>query len=382
MATLSLRGLSKRFGPTEVLHDITIDIADREFVVFIGPSGCGKTTLLRIIAGLDDATAGDLEVDGKDVAGAHPLERGISMVFQSYALYPHLDVFENIAFPLRVARAPEAEVKRRVGEAADILQLGDRLTFKPKQLSGGQRQRVAIGRAIVRKPRIFLFDEPLSNLDAALRGEMRVELARLHQRLDTTMIYVTHDQTEAMTMADRIVVLSDGVLQQYGTPLELFHHPANAFVAGFIGQPNMNFLAGTCTGADSGSISVSIPGIGDMELPMAPAPGLEAGQPVRLGLRPDDIRLGESKHSLAMRVEVLERLGNDAVAYGSVERGGKFCAMVDGAARIWEGEEAMLGVEPAACHLFTAEGIACRRLQAPELAAKAKPMAAAAGAGA
>jgi len=210
MATVSLKSIKKSFDSTQVLFDINLDIEDKEFIVFVGPSGCGKTTLLRIIAGLEEATNGEIEIDGIEVSDAHPIERGISMVFQSYALYPHLNVFENIAFPLRVAKLPKAEIENLVMRAAETLQLTDRLNFKPGQLSGGQRQRVAIGRSIVRQPKVFLFDEPLSNLDAALRGEMRVELAKLHKSLDATMIYVTHDQVEAMTMADRIVVLSEG----------------------------------------------------------------------------------------------------------------------------------------------------------------------------
>ena len=258
MAGLSLRGISKSFGATQVLKDVSLEIEDKDFVVFVGPSGCGKTTLLRIIAGLEDASAGQLQIGGRDVADAHPLERGVAMVFQSYALYPHLDVFENIAFPLRVANLPEAEVKDKVASAAEVLQLTDRLDFRPRQLSGGQRQRVAIGRAIVRQPQVFLFDEPLSNLDAALRSEMRVELSQLHQRLDATMIYVTHDQVEAMTMADRIVVLSEGEIQQYGTPMELYHHPANRFVAQFIGHPTMNFLPVKETGGQDGAFGVDV----------------------------------------------------------------------------------------------------------------------------
>ena len=242
MATLDLNNISKSFDNTKVLHDIELSIKDKEFVVFVGPSGCGKSTLLRIIAGLEEATNGSVIIDGQDVSSAHPVDRGISMVFQSYALYPHLSVFENIAFPLRVAKMPEAELRDRVARASDILQLNDKLKLKPGQLSGGQRQRVAIGRSIVREPKIFLFDEPLSNLDAALRGDMRVELSQLHRDLQATMVYVTHDQIEAMTMADRIVVLNNGRVEQFGTPMELYHHPATKFVASFIGQPNMNFL--------------------------------------------------------------------------------------------------------------------------------------------
>ncbi|MBF2734993.1 MAG: sn-glycerol-3-phosphate ABC transporter ATP-binding protein UgpC [Betaproteobacteria bacterium AqS2] len=369
MATLALRGVSKSFGATRVLSEVGLEIADKEFVVFVGPSGCGKTTLLRIIAGLEDASSGRLEIDGKDVSDAHPLERGVAMVFQSYALYPHLDVFENIAFPLRVAKLPEAEVKEKVEKAADILQLRDRLDFKPRQLSGGQRQRVAIGRAIVRQPQVFLFDEPLSNLDAALRGEMRVELSKLHQRLDATMVYVTHDQVEAMTMADRIVVLSEGVVQQYGSPLQLYHHPANRFVAGFIGHPTMNFLpAAAAAGCGAEQAAVEAAGLGQLKLPVDAA-GVPAGEKMELGVRPDDFELadGAGDGTLALRIDVLEKLGSVSLAYGT-GAGAKLCAALPGDAGLKEGTEARLRLPPAACHLFRADGTACRRLQAPAAA--------------
>ena len=241
MATLSLRNLCKSYGPSEVIKSINLDIADRELVVFVGPSGCGKSTLLRMVAGLEDITAGELRIDGQRVNEVGPADRGLAMVFQSYALYPHMTVRQNMGFALRLAKVKRAERERKVAEAARILQLEPYLDRRPRDLSGGQRQRVAIGRAIVRDPKVFLFDEPLSNLDAALRGQMRIELSRLHEELAATMIYVTHDQVEAMTMADKIVVLQAGRVEQVGTPLELYHHPANLFVAGFIGSPRMNF---------------------------------------------------------------------------------------------------------------------------------------------
>jgi multiple sugar transport system ATP-binding protein len=244
MATVSLKSINKWFDSSQVLYDISIDIEDKEFVVFVGPSGCGKTTLLRIVAGLEDVSSGEVEIDGIDVSSAHPIERGISMVFQSYALYPHLSVFENIAFPLRVAKTPKAKLQEMVMRAADILRLTDRLEHKPGQLSGGQRQRVAIGRSIVRQPKVFLFDEPLSNLDAALRGEMRVELSKLHKSLNATMIYVTHDQVEAMTLANRIAVMNHGKLLQFDKPQVIFDDPSSKFVAGFIGSPAMNLIDG------------------------------------------------------------------------------------------------------------------------------------------
>ncbi len=243
MAKVTLRGIRKSFGDFEVIKGVDLDIDDRSFVVFIGPSGCGKSTLLRLIAGLEEITSGDILIGGERVNDIPPDKRGLAMVFQSYALYPHMTVANNLSFSLRLAGVPKTERDKKVSEAARILQLESLLERKPKELSGGQRQRVAIGRAIVRNPKVFLFDEPLSNLDAGLRVQMRIELARLHDSLDTTMIYVTHDQVEAMTLADKIVVLRDGAIEQVGTPLELYHHPKNLFVAGFIGSPGMEHVA-------------------------------------------------------------------------------------------------------------------------------------------
>ena len=365
MATLDLNTISKSFGDAQVLYDIELSIKDKEFVVFVGPSGCGKSTLLRIIAGLEAATKGDVLIDGENVSDAHPVDRGISMVFQSYALYPHLSVFENIAFPLRVARMPEAELKERVAKASDILQLNDKLKLKPGQLSGGQRQRVAIGRSIVREPKIFLFDEPLSNLDAALRGDMRVELSQLHRDLRATMIYVTHDQVEAMTMADRIVVLNQGRVEQFGTPMELYHHPATKFVASFIGQPNMNFLPGTVTAADANGLSVQIEGGPALTLPVD-CGSASAGDSVEIGIRPEDMDQGSG--GLTLNVSVVERLGGTSITYGSTDAGTRICAALDGVARVREGEATELTLDPKDCHVFDASGAVMRRLQAPELA--------------
>lgn len=247
MAGLNLRNVSKRYDEHEVMRDINLDIQDGEFVVFVGPSGCGKSTLMRMIAGLEEISGGDLKIDGVRVNDVAPAKRGIAMVFQSYALYPHMTLYDNMAFGLKLAGAKKPEIDAAVRNAAKILHIDHLLERKPKQLSGGQRQRVAIGRAITRKPKVFLFDEPLSNLDAALRVKMRLEFARLHDELKTTMIYVTHDQVEAMTLADKIVVLSAGNIEQVGTPYELYHAPENRFVAGFIGSPKMNFLDGTTT---------------------------------------------------------------------------------------------------------------------------------------
>ncbi|HSP01533.1 MAG TPA: ATP-binding cassette domain-containing protein, partial [Thioalkalivibrio sp.] len=268
MSTLELKQVTKRFDDTEVIKGVDIEVKDREFVVFVGPSGCGKSTLLRIIAGLESASSGNILVDGTRINDVGPADRGLAMVFQSYALYPHMTVEDNMGFSLRLAKVPREERRQKVLEAARILQLEPLLERKPKALSGGQRQRVAIGRAIVRNPSIFLFDEPLSNLDAALRVKMRVELARLHEELQATMIYVTHDQIEAMTMADKIVVLQGGEVEQIGSPMELYHHPRNRFVAGFIGSPKMNFLDVETLAADAEGVEVRLPGGGSCRVPV------------------------------------------------------------------------------------------------------------------
>ena len=361
MATLDLENISKSFGPAQVLHNIELAIEDKEFVVFVGPSGCGKSTLLRIIAGLEEATEGRVIIDGDDVSGEPPVERGISMVFQSYALYPHLTVYENIAFPLRVQRMPKSELDARVREAAEILQLSDRLPHKPGQLSGGQRQRVAIGRSIVRNPKVFLFDEPLSNLDAALRGGMRVELSRLHRELDATMVYVTHDQVEAMTMADRIVVLNDGRVEQFGSPMELYHHPATKFVAGFIGQPNMNFVPGEIASIDRDTVRIKLDGGGEMNVPVEQGDAA-AGERVEVGMRPEDITTGEG---FEMNIEVLERLGGTAITYGKLNDGQSFCAALEGSVAAREGQIIKFAIAPEDCHVFRRDGRVMRRKSAP-----------------
>ncbi len=364
MATLDLKNITKAFGAAQVLHGIDLAIRDKEFVVFVGPSGCGKSTLLRIVAGLEEATSGTIRIDGSDVSAAAPVDRGIAMVFQSYALYPHLSVFENLAFPLRVARLPEAQVKAKVGKAAEILQLTEKLTLKPGQLSGGQRQRVAIGRAIVREPKVFLFDEPLSNLDAALRGDMRVELSQLHRDLAATMIYVTHDQIEAMTMADRIVVLNKGRIEQFGTPMELYHHPATKFVATFIGQPNMNLLPATVTSIMGGLTVEFATGL-KLTLPVDTT-GAKPGDAVDVGIRPENATLGEG---LPVKVRVLERLGGIAIIHGLIPDGTRICASLPGDAAIREGETIQIAITPADCHVFAADGRVMRRQNAPALAA-------------
>jgi multiple sugar transport system ATP-binding protein len=365
MATLTLQSVSKSFGASEVLKGVNLEVKDKEFVVFVGPSGCGKSTLLRIVAGLERATSGKILINGEDVGALPPVERGISMVFQSYALYPHLNVFENIAFPLRVAGLSESDVKQKVSRAADILQLQEKLGMKPGQLSGGQRQRVAIGRSIVRNPKIFLFDEPLSNLDAALRGEMRVELSALQRDLNATMIYVTHDQVEAMTMAHRIVVLNKGIVEQVGTPLELYHHPATRFVATFIGQPNMNLVPARVLEATSADVTVEMVDGQKLSLPVE-AGTTKAGDVIELGIRPENLRLGKG---MKMKVRVLERLGGVAITYGAMGDGTKLCASLPGDADVAEGETIGLDVAPADVHVFDGAGNVLRRRQAPRIAA-------------
>ena len=293
MATLQLKNITKQFGDTKVIKGIDLDVNDREFVVFVGPSGCGKSTLMRMIAGLESASDGDILIDGKRMNEVGPADRGLAMVFQSYALYPHMTVEGNMGFSMRLAGVPKEERRAKVLEAAKILQLEPLLDRKPKALSGGQRQRVAIGRAIVRNPSIFLFDEPLSNLDAALRVQMRIELARLHEELDATMIYVTHDQIEAMTMADKIVVLHDGVVEQVGSPMALYHHPRNRFVAGFIGSPKMNFFTVEQQSIGDDGVTVRLPGGRPCTIPVA-GEQLASDEALELGIRPEHLQLDEN----------------------------------------------------------------------------------------
>ncbi|KKB13215.1 ABC transporter ATP-binding protein [Devosia geojensis] len=357
-SALTLANVSKSFVNTEVIKGVDLDIAQGEFVVFVGPSGCGKSTLLRMIAGLEDTTGGDIVIDGNRVNELPPVKRGIAMVFQSYALYPHMSVFENIAFPLRVEKLPQGEVDSRVNGAARVLQLESRLQQRPGTLSGGQRQRVAIGRAIVRQPKIFLFDEPLSNLDAALRSEMRVELMELHKRLGSTMIYVTHDQIEAMTMADRIVVLSAGEIEQVGSPLELYHRPDNLFVAGFIGSPKMNFIKGRCTAAANGRVTLDLGDLGPLELDRS-ADGL-AGQEVTVGIRPEHLLIGGGDFSMTIAPHLIERLGIHTVLYAHVPGTHSFIALFEGDPDVAEGKPVEIGFKKADVHLFDAAGRAVR----------------------
>jgi multiple sugar transport system ATP-binding protein len=308
MASVDINRVDKFFGSTQVLHEVEIAIRDGEFVVLVGPSGCGKSTLLRMIAGLEEISRGEIHIGGRVVNNVPPKDRDIAMVFQNYALYPHMTVFDNMAFSLKLARAPKPMIQERVNRAAQILGLTQFLDRYPRQLSGGQRQRVAMGRAIVRDPQVFLFDEPLSNLDAKLRVQMRTEIKELHQRLKTTTVYVTHDQVEAMTMADRIVVMQDGRVEQIGAPLELFDRPANTFVAGFIGSPAMNMLQGKAVAADQPLID-----IGGVRLPVSAETSLQDGQPVLFGVRPEHLELAPD--GLPARISVVEPTGSETMLF-------------------------------------------------------------------
>ena len=330
MASVEMHNVCKAFGAVEVLHDVNLSLDQGEFIVFVGPSGCGKSTLLRLIAGLEDITSGDLLISGERMNDVLPAKRGISMVFQSYALYPHMSVFENMAFGLEQAKLSPDEIRTRIAEAAEMLQISDYMDRKPRQLSGGQRQRVAIGRAITRQPRVFLFDEPLSNLDAALRVDTRLEIAALHKRLsDTTMIYVTHDQVEAMTLADRIVVLNAGKVEQVGTPMELYHDPASQFVAGFIGSPRMNFIGGD----------------------VAAAHGAEM-----FGIRPEHIDLSPENGDWPGTVRLTEALGSDTFAHVHTDKAGMVNVRLPGSQPVREGDTVFLTPQREAVHLFDAAG--------------------------
>ena len=334
MGKIELIGVRKSFGNVEIIKDVDLVVEDGSFVVFVGPSGCGKSTLLRLIAGLEDTTGGIIRIDGLDVVRLPPAKRGLSMVFQSYALYPHMSVRGNIGFGLKMAGLPKAEIARKVGEAAATLNLTPYLDRRPRELSGGQRQRVAIGRAIVREPKAFLFDEPLSNLDAALRVQMRIEIAKLQDTLGTTAIYVTHDQVEAMTMADKIVVLSAGSIEQVGSPLDLYDHPANLFVAGFIGSPKMNFVTGK-PAADRGAATI--------------------------GIRPEHIAASPDKGEWRGLVSVAEHVGSDTFLYVAVETIGDVTVRVVGEVGARAGSTVHLTPDPARIHRFAKDGKAIRQ---------------------
>jgi len=356
MARVKLKDLNKKFDGTHAVKDVNLEIRDREFVVLVGPSGCGKTTTLRMVAGLEDITSGEVSIDGKVVNNLAPMDRDIAMVFQNYALYPHMSVHDNMAFGLRMRKFERPEIERRVKQAAEVLGIQPLLERRPRQLSGGQRQRVALGRAIVRNPRVFLFDEPLSNLDASLRVQMRVELKRLHERLETTAIYVTHDQVEAMTLGDRVVVMKDGTVQQEGAPLELYEHPANRFVAGFIGSPAMNFIgitvspAGDALWAEARGLRVRVPPH------MMERVRRHAGQRVVLGVRPEALRpatAADADYSFDATIEVVEPLGSEILL--NVRAGDSpVVARVDPGLRFSAHEHVRLAFDPARVHFFDA----------------------------
>jgi multiple sugar transport system ATP-binding protein len=354
MATsVVLQQVVKRYGDVEVIHGVDLTIDPGEFTVFVGPSGCGKSTLLRMIAGLEPITGGNLLLDGVRMNEVPAAKRGIAMVFQSYALYPHMNVYQNLAFGLETARTPRAEIDKRVRRAAEILRIEQLLKRKPKQLSGGQRQRVAIGRAIVREPRIFLFDEPLSNLDAELRVQMRVEIAKLHKDLGNTMIYVTHDQVEAMTMADKIVVLSAGNIEQVGAPLELYNSPRNRFVAGFIGSPKMNFLEAEVAAADGAGAKLRA---GGSEIVVDRKVG--AGDKVTFGVRPEHIAIsdGTGVKLADVKVDLVEQLGGQTMVYATTADGQPLTIAVDGQRQVELGSTLTAYVDPARYHVFGADG--------------------------
>jgi multiple sugar transport system ATP-binding protein len=352
MAQVTLKDVTKRYGAVEAVRAVSLTIPDQELVVLVGPSGCGKSTTLRMIAGLEEISEGEICIGERVVNDVAPKDRDIAMVFQSYALYPHMSVRKNLEFGLKMRGTPRAEVEKRVSDAAQVLGIEELLDRKPKQLSGGQRQRVAMGRAIVRRPAVFLFDEPLSNLDAALRVQMRTEISRLHSRLKTTTVYVTHDQVEAMTLADRIVVMRDGEVQQVGPPLDLYHKPANRFVAGFIGTPSMNFVEGQVNAAE-GKLTFAAGGI-TLPLPQGlKRPELSGGRQVVLGVRPPDLALanGTSGSPLLARVEVREPMGSEVFLYLD-SPWGALVARVESSSQVREGDQVKLELTPERIYLF------------------------------
>jgi len=372
MANVVLKKVTKAFGNVVVQKDIDLEIIDGEFIAFVGPSGCGKTTLLRMIAGLEDITSGDMYIDNKRVNDIPPSERSISMVFQSYALYPHLNLKDNMTFGLRLKKTDPKEIEERLDYASSILQLGSQLEKKPKELSGGQQQRVAIGRTLVNRPKVLLFDEPLSNLDASLRVQMRIEISKLHKRLNSTMVYVTHDQVEAMTMADRIVVLEGGRIAQVGTPLELYHYPKNRFVAGFIGSPKMNFINAKVVELNSDGVKVILPNSSHLTIQVEHR-DLSIGESVSVGIRPEHIdtsvsaqcSTGEPEQGgliLSSEIQVLEQLGHETQIYVEAT-----CIESDLIIRYFDVADVALGQQfkfrlpEYRCHLFKKDGSACQR---------------------
>ena len=367
MAEVHLEGIQKAYGALNILYDIDLEIKHGEFVVFVGPSGSGKSTLLRMIGGLEKISGGTLKIDNRVVNLVDAADRNLGMVFQSYALYPHLTVRDNLAFPLKMAKLGKEKIASKVRETAALLQIDHLLDRKPKQLSGGQRQRVAIGRAIVREPTVFLFDEPLSNLDTELRVQMRVQIAKLHRQLGNTMIYVTHDQVEAMTMADKIVVLKDGRIEQVGSPHELYHRPATQFVAGFLGSPRMNFLPATLKGRDSGQSEVALANDVSRWIPVDGS-AVEEGQALTLGIRPDDFVAPSGRPGeliVDIDVDFVEHLGSATYLYGSAFGQHIVARSPSDHFHLGEGRVS-LAVAPCECHVFTAQGRALPRLEAPK----------------
>ncbi|GLQ54790.1 ABC transporter ATP-binding protein [Devosia nitrariae] len=358
MASLTLDKVTKSFGAVEVIPGVDLDIKDGEFVVFVGPSGCGKSTLLRLIAGLEDVSDGDIRIEGDSVVSIPAADRGVAMVFQSYALYPHMTVRENLSFGLENIRMAKPEITRRVTEAATLLQIEQLLERRPKQLSGGQRQRVAIGRAITRDPKIFLFDEPLSNLDAELRVMMRVEITKLHERLGNTMIYVTHDQIEAMTMADKIVVLRKGVIEQVGAPLDLYNHPRNLFVAGFIGSPRMNFVEGRIEALGEHTITFAADGLPPLVLDGA-VEGAATGAPVTLGVRPEDFLVSHAaEKGWPATVSIAEQYGASSYLHCTLPGDRPVLIHEPGQSKAGRGDVIHVAPPAGRWHLFDAEGLA------------------------
>jgi multiple sugar transport system ATP-binding protein len=355
MASLTLRQVQKSFGEVPIIRGVDLEVKDGEFCVFVGPSGCGKSTLLRLIAGLEGTTEGTVKIGERDVTRLAPAERGVSMVFQSYALYPHMTVAENIGFGMKMAKMPKPEIAARTEKAAKLLHLTELLNRRPAQLSGGQRQRVAIGRAIVREPDVFLFDEPLSNLDAALRVQMRIEISKLHNDLKATMIYVTHDQVEAMTMADKIVVLSAGRIEQVGSPLELYHRPNNIFVATFIGSPKMNLFKVNVTEVQNGSAIIALPGGSTLAVPTRGAtvtPG-----PITLGVRPEHLTIAPTETGgIPGTVALSEHLGGETMIYVDVDGADTTVVKADGLAPQRAGDKVRIVVAPETVHLFGQDG--------------------------
>ena len=369
MARVSLKNISKSYGSNEpVLHNISLDIEHGELVVLVGPSGCGKSTLLRVLCGLEDISSGELRIGDDLVNHLPPAERGIAMVFQSYALYPHMNVYRNMSFGLKIHGATKADIDKKVRDAAKVLHIDHLLERLPRELSGGQRQRVAIGRAIVREPRLFLFDEPLSNLDAALRAKTRIELARLHRDLDATMVYVTHDQVEAMTLGDKIVVLSEGHVQQAGTPLTLYQQPANRFVATFIGSPTINLLPARVIEVSDAGARLQL-GNGCKVLATVDASQLQVGETVEVGLRPEHCEVlpagvapAADDTALDAEITLVEHLGESNLLYLKMDDGQELIVRGDGNAEVRLGDSVIVRAAPSALYLFKADGTACTRL--------------------